>query len=124
MKTIVPLLIAVILLAFVAFHYQSQASDLAKDNTTLTGERDVAQFTLGNYTTSVRLFNDIARSTQDEQKQNSLESQATQAVIKAAVANDDCSRRVVPDGAAERLRQHADKIRNSATSTNPGHSTG
>ncbi|ELI6453477.1 exotoxin [Yersinia ruckeri] len=104
---------------FVAFHYQAKAAGLEKDKTILTGERDVAQFTLGNYTTTVRLFNDIAKANDDAKKQSTLDSQRTKAGIKNDIANDSCTNLLVPVSAIDRLRTHSNKIRNYPASTNP-----
>uniref|UniRef100_UPI001643C740 hypothetical protein n=1 Tax=Yersinia rohdei TaxID=29485 RepID=UPI001643C740 len=106
-------------LAWLAFHYHGQSVEKDKTITTVTGERNVAQFTLGNYTTSVRIFNDIAKATEDAKYQITLVSQRAKADIKTAIANDDCTNRFVPAGAIDRLREHSNKIRNRPASTNP-----
>lgn len=106
-------------LVWLAFHYYGQSVEKDKAIATVTGERDVAQFTLGNYTTSVRLFNDIAKANEDAKKQIILDSQRTKAGIKSDIANDGCANLFVPAGAIDRLRAHSNKIRNCPVSTNP-----
>ncbi|HDL7926242.1 TPA: exotoxin [Yersinia enterocolitica] len=124
MSRVTAILVAVLIaiftgLAWLAFHYHSQSVEKDKTITTVTGERDVAQFTLGNYTTSVRIFNDIAKANEDAKKQIALDSQRTKAGIKSDIANDDCTNRLVPTSAIDRLRAHSDKIRDRPASTNP-----
>ncbi|WP_186372005.1 exotoxin [Yersinia alsatica] len=106
-------------LSWIAFHYHSQSVEKDAVITTVTSERDVAQFTLGNYTTSVRIFNDIAKANEDAKSQITLVSQRTKADIKTAIANNDCTNRLVPAGAIDRLREHSNKIRNRPASANP-----
>ncbi|WP_164908417.1 exotoxin [Yersinia sp. 2105 StPb PI] len=106
-------------LVWIAFHYHGQSVEKDKTITTVTGERDEAKFTLGNYTTSVRIINDIAKANEDAKSQITLVSQRTKADIKTAIANDDCTNRLVPAGAIDRLRAHSNKIRNRPASTNP-----
>ncbi|CNI43377.1 phage exported protein [Yersinia frederiksenii] len=66
---LIAVLIAIFIgLAWIAFHYHSQSVEKDAVITTVTGERDVAQFTLGNYTTSVRIFNDIAKANSNKRK--------------------------------------------------------
>ncbi|CNK58879.1 phage exported protein [Yersinia pseudotuberculosis] len=110
-------LLVAICLGVLAFHYQNKATGLEKDNTTLTGERDVAQFTLGNYTTSVRLFNDIAKASDHEKRRVISESEIRITAIKKDISADECATRSVPVAAAERLRKHANQIRSGATGT-------
>ncbi|ELI8098519.1 exotoxin [Yersinia enterocolitica] len=102
---------------FVAFHYQAKAAGLEKDKTILTGERDVAQFTLGNYTTSVRLFNDIAKANDNEKNRISNNGEVRAAAIKKDIAGDECAIRLVPAATADLLRKHANQIRSGATGT-------
>ncbi|CQJ12993.1 TPA: exotoxin [Yersinia enterocolitica] len=102
---------------FVAFHYQAKAAGLEKDKTILTGERDVAQFTLGNYTTTVRLFNDIAKANDNEKNRISNDGEVRAAAIKKDIAGDECAIRLVPAATADLLRKHANQIRSGATST-------
>ena len=106
-------------LAWLAFHYYGLSVEKDKTITTVTGERNEAQFTLGNYTTTVRLFNDIAKANEDAKKQIALDSQRTKAGIKSDIANDDCTNRLVPTSAIDRLRENSDKKSYSPASTNP-----
>lgn len=105
---------------FVAFHYQAKAAGLEKDKTILTGERDVAQFTLGNYTTSVRLFNDIAKANENDKQKIAQAGEARVVYIREAIKGDDCTNKPVPVAAADLLRKHANQIRSGATSTDTG----
>lgn len=64
-----------------------------------------------NVLRTIKITNIVLETNQYAKQQIALESQRTQADIKVAVANDDCVRRTVPVGAADRLRQYADSLR-------------
>lgn len=102
-------------LVWLAFHYHGQSVEKDKTITTVTGERDVAQFTLGNYTTSVRIFNDIAKANEHEKNRISNNGEVRATAIKKDIAGDECAIRLVPTAAADLLRKHANQIRSGAT---------
>ncbi|WP_145525879.1 exotoxin [Yersinia rohdei] len=104
-------------LAWLAFHYHGQSVEKDKTITTVTGERDVAQFTLGNYTTSVRILNDIAKANEHEKNRISNNGEVRAAAIKKDIAGDECAVRLVPAATADLLRRHTNQIRSGATST-------
>ncbi|HEI6963649.1 exotoxin [Yersinia massiliensis] len=104
-------------LAWLAFHYYGQSVEKDKTITTVTGERNEAQFTLGNYTTTVRLFNDIAKANEHEKNRISNNGEVRAAAIKKDIAGDECAIRLVPAAAADLLRKHANQIRSGATGT-------
>nr|WP_213753101.1 DUF2570 domain-containing protein [Citrobacter portucalensis] len=68
----------------------------------------------------IKITNIVLETNQYAKQQIALESQRAQADIKVAVADDDCARRTVPAGAADRLRQYADSVRISSGSATPG----
>ncbi|HGG1308012.1 TPA: exotoxin [Yersinia enterocolitica] len=122
MNRVTTILIAVLIaiftgLAWLAFHYYGQSVEKDKTITTVTGERNEAQFTLGNYTTTVRLFNDIAKANEHEKNRISNNGEVRAAAIKKDIAGDECAIRLVPAAAADLLRKHANQIRSGATST-------
>ncbi|MGE4773649.1 exotoxin [Yersinia enterocolitica] len=104
-------------LAWLAFHYYGQSVEKDKTITTITGERNEAQFTLGNYTTTVRLFNDIAKANEHERNRISNNGEVRAAAIKKEIGGDKCAIRLVPAAAADLLRKHANQIRSGATGT-------
>lgn len=104
-------------LAWLAFHYYGQSVEKDKTITTVTGERNEAQFTLGNYTTTVRLFNDIAKANEHEKNRISNDGEVRAAAIKKDIAGDECAVRSVPTATADLLRERANQIRSGATST-------
>ncbi|EKN3342512.1 exotoxin [Yersinia enterocolitica] len=122
MNRVTAILIAVLIaiftgLAWLAFHYYGQSVEKDKTITTVTGERNEAQFTLGNYTTTVRLFNDIAKANEHEKNRISNNGEVRAAAIKKDIAGDECAVRLVPTATADLLRKHANKIRSGATGT-------
>lgn len=122
MSRVTAILVAVLIaiftgLAWLAFHYHSQSVEKDKTITTVTGERDVAQFTLGNYTTSVRIFNDIAKVNEHEKNRISNNGEVRATAIKKDIAGDECAIRPAPAATADLLRRHTNQIRSGATST-------
>lgn len=122
MSRVTAILIAVLIaiftgLAWLAFHYYGQSVEKDKTITKVTGERNVAQFTLGNYTTSVRLFNDIAKANENDKQKIAQAGEARVVYIREAIKGDDCTNKPVPAAAADLLRKHANQIRSGATGT-------
>ncbi|MDA5480861.1 exotoxin [Yersinia intermedia] len=122
MNRVTAILIAVLIaiftgLAWLAFHYYGQSVEKDKTITTVTGERNEAQFTLGNYTTTVRLFNDIAKANENDKRKIAQAGEARVVYIREAIKGDDCTTKPVPAAAADLLREHANQIRSGATST-------
>lgn len=70
-----------------------------------------------NVLRTIKITNIVLETNQYAKQQIALESQRAQADIKVAVANDDCAHRAVPVGAADRLRQYADNLRNGSGGT-------
>lgn len=79
--------------------------------TTLQAENDSNRAVMDNVLQTVAITNIVLGANQHAKDQIALESQGAQADIKVAVANDDCAHRAVPIGAADRLRQYADSLR-------------
>lgn len=70
-----------------------------------------------NVLRTIKITNIVLETNQYAKQQIALESQRAQADIKVAVADDDCAHRPVPVGAADRLRQYADSLRNGSGGT-------
>ncbi|XIC62476.1 hypothetical protein AABD57_13165 [Edwardsiella piscicida] len=76
-----------------------------------------AQAITDNVMLTLNIMNQAVEANRRAKNQIALESQRAASDIKAAVAGDDCARRLVPAGAAQRLRQYADGIRPGASAT-------
>nr|WP_193216254.1 DUF2570 domain-containing protein [Buttiauxella massiliensis] len=87
--------------------------------TTLQGENNSNRAVMDNMLRTVAITNIVLGVNQHAKNQIALESQKASSDIKTAVAGDDCASRPVPAIAANRLRQYADSLRASTTSTNP-----
>ncbi|WP_186366946.1 exotoxin [Yersinia aleksiciae] len=120
MSRVTVILVAVLIaiftgLSWLAFHYHGQSVEKDKTITTVTGERDVAQFILGNYTTAVRIFNDIAKANENDKQKIAQAGEDRVVYIREAIKGDDCTNKPVPSAAADLLRKHANQIRSGAT---------
>lgn len=87
---------------------------------TLQAENNSNRAVMDNVLKTVAITNMILGANQHAKNQIALESQRAQADIKVAVASDDCARRTVPAGAADRLRQYADSLRTGSGGATPG----
>ncbi|ENP0422653.1 DUF2570 family protein [Edwardsiella piscicida] len=76
-----------------------------------------AQAITDNVMLTLNIMNQAVEANRRAKNQIALESQRAASDIKAAVADDDCARRPVPAGAAQRLRQYADSVRSGASAT-------
>ncbi|HAY4648629.1 TPA: DUF2570 domain-containing protein [Escherichia coli] len=84
---------------------------------TLQDANDSNRAVMDNVLKTVAITNMILGANQHAKNQIALESQRAASDIKVAVANDDCARRTVPAGAADRLRQYADSLRTGSGGT-------
>ncbi|MEF4109157.1 hypothetical protein U9029_06550 [Escherichia coli] len=84
---------------------------------TMKGENDSNRAVMNNVLQTVAITNIVLGVNQHAKNEIALESQRAQADIKVAVASDDCARRPVPTGAADRLREYADSLRASSGGT-------
>lgn len=91
------------------YHDKYQAERLRADATEQSATSAVT--ITGNVLRTIKITNIVLETNQYAKQQIALESQRAQADIKVAVADDDCARRAVPAGAADRLRQYADSLR-------------
>ncbi|CDG19985.1 putative bacteriophage protein [Xenorhabdus poinarii G6] len=93
---------------------------LNQQNASLKQQNQRQQLITDNAYQSIRLFNDISRINSENRNRSAVDSEQTKTAIKTVVANHDCANRIVPDGVAIRLQQHANRIRSSATDTHSG----
>ncbi|EIC82169.1 hypothetical protein [Serratia sp. M24T3] len=118
------IMLMIALLMWAAFHYYGKSVSTADQLTTAVQQKKEAEFITQSQALSVGIFNTIAGATLNAQHANTLDSQATQADIKNALANDTCAVVAVPASAADRLLEHYNAIRKSAGNTNTGQPAG
>lgn len=100
------------------YHDKYQAERLRAD--AAEQNASAAESITANVIQAVNIINAISEANQDAKNQIALESQAAQADITVAIANDDCAHRPVPPAAADRLRQFADSLREGSGSAASG----
>lgn len=101
----------ILLLALVSwFSYGSYQSEKKRADDAEQSASSAVTIT-DNVLRTIKITNIVLETNQYAKQQIALESQRAQADIKVAVASDDCARRTVPAGAADRLRQYADSLR-------------
>ena len=111
-------LIAALLLA--AAHYRDSTLRVEQQRDAAIQQTKSAEAVTNNVISAVRLFNDIAASTQVQKQQAIAESENRIVVIRKAVEKDKCAALPVPATAANELRTHRNQIRSGSASPDPG----
>ena len=104
----------VVCLGWLAMHYHNAAAEQKTRADGAEQQVNAAQAITSNVLTTMTIFNTISEANQHAKEQIALDASGASADIKVAVANDDCARRPVPDGAVKRLQQYADGLHQGA----------
>ena len=104
----------VVCLGWLVMYYHNAASQQESRAETAEQQANTAQAITSNVLTTMTIFNSIAEANKNAKEQIALDASGASADIKVAVANDDCARRPVPDGAVKRLQQYADGLHQDA----------
>lgn len=110
----------IVCLGWLTMHYHSAASKQKTRAETAEQQINAAEAVTSNVLTTMTIFNTISEANQHAKEQIALDASGASADIKVAVANDDCARRPVPDGAVKRLQQYADGLHQGAGGAAPG----
>lgn len=107
-------------LLLTAAHYRDTTLSVEKERDAAVLQQKSAEAITVNVVAAVRLFNDIAASTQGDKQQASASSENRVVIIRQAVEGDKCAALPVPAAAAQQLRQHRNQISAGTTSTHTG----
>jgi len=118
------LLLIIGILDWVAFHYYGKTISQQQEISVATQAKNSAEFTLNAQSLAINIFNTIAGATLNEQHANTLDSQAAQNNIKAALAGDACAPVVVPARANDRVLDRYNAVRKSAGNTDTSQPAG
>lgn len=110
----------IVCLGWLAIHYHNTASQQQERAETAEQQINAAETVASNVLTTMSIFNTISEANQHATEQIALGASGASADIKVAVANDECARRPVPDGAVKRLQQYADGLHQGASGAAPG----
>ncbi|WP_181134492.1 hypothetical protein [Pantoea ananatis] len=111
-------LIAALLLT--TAHYRDLTLRVEQQRDAAIQQTKSAEAVTNNVISAVRLFNDIAASTQAQKQQANTDSENRIVVIRKAVETDKCAALPVPATAANELRTHRNQIRSGSASSDPG----
>ncbi|PVY86590.1 hypothetical protein [Pantoea ananatis] len=111
-------LIAALLLT--TAHYRDLTLRVEQQRDAAIQQTKSAEAVTNNVISAVRLFNDIAASTQGQKNHSNAVSENRILVIRQAVETDKCASLPVPVSATDELRAHRNKIRSGSTSPDPG----
>jgi len=90
----------------------------------LQREKASAEAITNNVLKTTKLFNDMARATQNDKQASHAESERRVVVIRKLVKGNRCASETVPRHASHQLRAHRDKVPTGSASTNTGKSAG
>lgn len=76
-----------------------------------------AQAITDNVMLTLNIMNQAVEANRNAKHEIALESQRAARDIAVAIADDDCTSRLVPTVGAQRLRQYADSVRSGASGT-------
>ncbi|AIN13271.1 hypothetical protein [Yersinia pseudotuberculosis] len=116
--TYLPALLLIIL-AGLSLHFYNEADEWHEKADAAAKERDEARFILSNQVRMVNIINDIAKANENERNRIRNNSEVRVAAIKKDISADECATRSIPVAAVERLRNHANQIRNRSSGTDP-----
>ncbi|WP_447868795.1 hypothetical protein [Rahnella aceris] len=116
--------ITIATLIWVAFHYYGKTISQQQEISVATQAKNSAEFTLNAQALAINIFNTIAGATLNEQHANTLDSQAAQNDIKAALSGDACAPVVVPARANDRVLNRYNAVRKGAGNTDTGQPAG
>ncbi|CAM3405511.1 hypothetical protein [Rouxiella silvae] len=102
------------LLVWAALHYHGKSVVLAGEITTLTKQKNEAEFITKSQALSVGIFNLIAGATLNDQKKNEAASQNRQLIIKTVLQKESCAVVNIPSAASDSLYSHYNAIRSGS----------
>lgn len=107
-------------LIWLTFHFHSVAVEAKESAEQAKKDQRQAEAITGNVIKATAIFNDIAKASNDEQKQNSSQSEERVVYITKTIKDDSCAVQPVPADADNKLREHRDKIHSGSGNTDTG----
>ncbi|KTJ28577.1 peptidase [Enterobacter roggenkampii] len=104
----------VVLLGLLVMYFHNDANKQKSRADSAEQQINAAETVTSNVLTTMTIFNTISEANQHAKEQIALDASGASEDIKVAVANDDCARRPVPDGAVKRLQRYADGLHQGA----------
>jgi surface polysaccharide O-acyltransferase-like enzyme len=112
------------LLMAIAFHFYGKTVSQEKALSSLTEQKNEAEFITQSQALSVGIFNQISGATLNEQKNNQAASQQRQTVIKTLLETAPCAVVSLPAAANDSLLNHYNAVRQDTRDANTGQSAG
>lgn len=113
------LVVLIAMLLLTAAHYRDSTLRVEQQRDAAIQQTKSAEAVTNNVISAVRLFNDIAASTQAQKQQANTDSENRIVVIRKAVETDKCAALPVPATAANELRTHRNQVRPGSASPDP-----
>jgi prophage endopeptidase len=122
MRRITAIICTVIILLLVSLawsvnHYRNNAITYKDQRDKATQRAETSEAVTNTVITAMKLINDISQATQNAKRELAEKGETRIVYIRKALEGDDCAKRPVPAAAADSLREYANSLRSSASST-------
>ncbi|HEN4888364.1 TPA: DUF2570 domain-containing protein [Klebsiella pneumoniae] len=119
MNRLIAVIIAVVIclmvsLGWLASHYHHNAITFKEQRDKATVRAETAETVSNSVVTAMNLINDISQATQNAKTELSQAGEKRVIYIRQALEGDQCAKQLVPDAAADSLREYADGLRAGA----------
>lgn len=112
------LVVAVIgVLAFFVNHYRDNAITYKDQRDKATVRADKSEALTNNVITTMNLIRDISQANQNAKNELAKKGETRIVYIRRALEGDPCTNQLVPSSAADSLREYADSLRSSPSSS-------
>lgn len=101
-------------------YYHNKAREQKADIQQLQQAQKAAAVIFEKQLAAARQVNHISQRVEDERQQAQQQSQTRVVYIQSAISKERCSTQPVPDAVVDRLRAHADKIRQHSSTSAAG----
>lgn len=113
------LLVVVVIgvLAFFVNHYRDNAITYKDQRDKATVRDDKSEAITNNVITTMNLIRDISQDNQNAKNELAKKGETRIVYIRQALEGDPCANQLVPSSAADSLREYADSLRSSPSSS-------
>lgn len=123
MSRLTAIIIAVVVCLIVSLcwavnHYRDNAITYKDQRDKATVRADKSEAITNNVITTMNLIRDISQANQNAKNELAKNGETRIVYIRQALEGDPCANQLVPSSAADSLREYADSLRSSPSSSN------
>lgn len=122
MSRLIAIIIAVVVCIIVSLcwavnHYRDNAITYKDQRDKATVRADTSEAITNNVITTMNLIRDISQANQNAKNELAKKGETRIVYIRQALEGDPCANQLVPSSAADSLREYADSLRSSPSSS-------